>query len=129
MGKIALQYRQRHGAAYAVVGSERGLVGPDPLAVGDDVYGFGRHVLLAVGGLDADHVHVPLQDNGLGILVALAAVLEDDHVAGLILDIPQPVALREIAEQPADEHVVPAAVRHGAKIFEIFKYFPGTESR
>ncbi len=59
---------QRGGHAYAVVGTERGAFGLDPLAVdigGDGLCGEVKALVIAL----AHHVHVPLKYHGRGILV------------------------------------------------------------
>ncbi len=96
-GRI-LQDREAHRHADAVVGTEGGPVGRDPLAVhigGDRVF---QEIVGGIGGLLRDHVHVALQDHATAILIARRSGFAENHVAGLVLDDIHAVFLSPVQE-------------------------------
>lgn len=92
---------QRSGYSDSVVGAEGGSVGSDPFAVDDGCDGGVLEIEAFMVRL-ADHVHVALEDNALGVLIAGGCGNAHQHVAdgvGLILDA---VLLGEVGEVLAD---------------------------
>ena len=79
-------FEQRHdeGHADAVVGAQRGAVGPHPalLDVGGD--GVGLEIVDLARGLLRHHVHVCLEDDAGTVLHPGGGRLADQHVAHLI---------------------------------------------
>ena len=90
---IAVQQGQLYGTAYAIVGSQRGALGPQPLAVYIGLYGVLVEVKVYIYQLVADHVHVALQYHRLAVLVSGSSRLAYQHIAsGIYLSI-QPMLL------------------------------------
>ena len=123
MGQAAVrQDRQNHRHGNAIVPAQGGPVRPNPLPVGAKVQALLCHVFGAVLRLHADHVDVPLENNGGGILTAGAGVLPDYHVVQLILPPLEAQLLGKAHAEVADLLCVPTAVGHGAQLFKIRKY-------
>ncbi len=78
---------ERHGGGEtdAVVGAEGRPYGANPVAVDLDLDALGHEVVIDVGVLLADHVEVALENDGLGILVALGGGHPDHHGSGRVL--------------------------------------------
>ena len=122
MGKRFVgQNGEDHRNGDAVVAAERGLVRPDPLAVGANVKSFARHVLRAVLSLGADHVDMALHDDGGGVFIAAGAVLPDDDVVARLLTVLEAKLLGKADAEIADLLRVAAAVGHGAELFKIIE--------
>ena len=123
MGQTAVrQNGQDHGHGDAVIPAQGGFLRPDPFPVGAEVQALLCHVLGAVLGLHADHVDVPLEDDGGRVLAAGAGVLPDDHVVHLVLPPAKAQFLGKAHAQVADLLGVAAAVGHGAQLFKVLEY-------
>ena len=81
---IGLEDGQLDGTAYAVVGTQRGALGLQPLAVDVGLDGVAVEVKVNVDQLVAHHVHVALQDDRGALLVARRGRLADEHIARLV---------------------------------------------
>ena len=81
---VGLEYGQLNGTANAVVGTQRGALGAQPLAVDIGLDGIEVEVELHIHQLVAHHVHVALQDDGLALLVAWRGAFAYDDVTRLV---------------------------------------------
>ena len=106
----------RHGDA--VVTAQRCLFRPDVVAVCGQIQPLAGHILGAVLRLGTDHVHVALQNNGSGALIAGGGVLPDDNVVAVLLPVPQAQLPGHGHAQVADDPGVAAAVGHGTQPFK-----------
>ena len=95
---VAGQDGQLYGVAYAVVGTQRGALGTQPVAVDVGLDGVVVEVEVNVDELVAHHVHVALQHHGGAVFVALGGRLLDEHVASLVDHCLKAVALAEVLE-------------------------------
>ena len=112
---------QSKGNGNAIVAAQSGALGVDIAAIVGDIQALGGHIDGAVGILLADHVHVALDDDGIVILVAAGAILENDHIVGLVLAVAQAVLLGVVHQIVADGLGVAGAMGNGADLLEIFK--------
>ena len=79
-----LQDRQRGSYAHPVVSAQRGTVGPYPFAVYVGFDRVGQEVVLLVGILLRNHVHVGLQDYPFAVLHARCGRFAHDYIAHLV---------------------------------------------
>jgi hypothetical protein len=75
---------QTGGQADTVVGTQRGTFGLEPLAVDFQADRVFHKIELDIFVLLTHHIHVPLQDDRGGVLVARRRGDLDDHVAGAV---------------------------------------------
>ena len=118
---VRIQDRQRHGHGNAVVPTEGRAARADRVTVHEEVEPFAGHVLCAVRSGLADHVHVPLQDDRRGGLIAGRAGAEDDDVVVFILNVAQAACGGKAHEIVADRFRVSRAVRDGAQLLKVRK--------
>ena len=104
---IAAQSRTLCGNAVAVMGHIQTLY--------SHVYGAGSILL-------ADHIHVTLQDHRFVVFHTACAVLEDDHVIQLVLNVAQTMFLGKADQIVTDHFGVAGAMGNRADLFKISKY-------
>ena len=85
-GRI-IQQRQRVGNGNSVVTAQRGSVGIYILIVVSHIQTFCRHIQCAGRLLLADHVHMALQDHRGMVLHTAGAILKNDYIIRLVLNI------------------------------------------
>ena len=124
---VVRQNGQDHSHGDAVIAPQGGAVGPDPFPVGADVQALPGHVLMAVGGLGAHHVHVALEHHHRGLFIAGGGVLPDNDVVQPVLAVPQAQVTGKGHAQVADGLGVAAAVGHGTQGLKIIKYRLGRQ--
>ena len=123
MGNGSISH-QGHGVSKgnAVIAAEGCSLGRNAVAIMGHIQTFGSHINGAIGILLADHIHMALQDHRLMVLHAAGAVLKDDHIVQIILNITQTMLLCK-ADQIVTDHLgVAGAVGNGADFFKISKY-------
>ena len=81
---VGSQQRQLHRTAYTVVGTQRGSLGGQPLAINIGLDGVVVEVYLVVHQLVAHHIHVALQDDRLAVFHTLGGWFADNDIACLI---------------------------------------------
>ena len=118
---VRVQNGKRHRNGDAVVPTEGRTARADRVAVHEEVKPFAGHVLCAVRRGLADHVHVPLQDDRCGGLIARRAGAEDDDVVVRILNVAQTACGGKAHEIVADCFRVSRAVRDGAQLLKVRK--------
>ena len=96
---VAVEHGQFHGHADAVVGTEGGAFGLQPLAVDIGLYGVVIEVDVHVDEFLAHHVHVALQHHLGTVLVARGGGLADEHIAGVVYLRFQSMALAEFLQE------------------------------
>ena len=79
-----LGHGEGEGDAQTVIGSEGGLVGVHPAVFDDDVDGIGVKVVGRTWRFFADHVHVPLQNEGGGVFISRGSWDADEDVIGVV---------------------------------------------
>ena len=118
---VRVQNGKRHRNGDAVVPTEGCTARADRVAVHEEVEPFAGHVLCAVRRGLADHVHVPLQNDRRGGLIARRAGAEDDDVVVRILNVAQTARGGKAHEMIADRFRVSRAVRDGAQLLKVRK--------
>ena len=118
---VRVQNGKRHRNGDAVVPTEGRAARADRVAVHEEVEPFAGHVLCAVRRGLADHVHVPLQDDRRGGLIARRSGAEDDDVVVFILNVAQAARGGKAHEIVADRFCVSRAVRDGAQLLKLRK--------
>ena len=118
---VRVQNGKRHRNGDAVVPTEGRTARADRVAVHEEVEPFAGHVLCTVRRGLADHVHVPLQDDRRGGLIARRAGAEDDDVVVCVLNVAQAACGGKAHEIVADRFRVSRAVRDGAQLLKVRK--------
>ena len=90
------------GQSQAVVGTESGVVGADPFAVDNSLYRVVVEVVVRIGSFFSYHIHVPLENDFLGIFEARCRRTEYGYVANLVDFVFEAVFLSERYEPVAD---------------------------
>ena len=81
---VAVEERQFHRTAYAVVCTQRGAFSLQPLTVNIGLYGVGLEIDVYIHQFVAYHVHMALQHDGGTVLITRCGGLADEHVARLV---------------------------------------------
>ena len=124
---LCVQNCQCHSHSDAVIAAQGGALGVDGVSLHHQVQPFLIHILGAVGGLFADHVHVALEDDRLGVLIAGGSFLDDNHIVQLVLVRFQPPFPGEGHQPVAGGLGVAGAVGDGAQLLKETEYAPGLQ--
>ena len=116
-----VQQRKDHGDGSAVVTAQRCAACTDQIAVDKQLQTFARHVFLTARRRSADHVKMPLYDDGRGVFITRCSGRDDDDVVQRILIVLQSSRLRKADTVITDSFCVAAAVRDGAERFKVMK--------
>ena len=122
---VVVQHGQRHGNGDAVIAAQGRALGKDRVALHCHVQALQGHVLGAVGGFFADHIHMALEDHRRGLFVTGRGLLDDDHIVQVVLIMLQAPLLGERRQIVAESLGVARPVRVGAELFKKGKYALG----
>ena len=116
--------QQRHGIGNgnAVIAAKGGTPGEDKTLIMGHIQALILHVDGAVRILLADHIHMALKDHRRMVLHAAGTLLEEDHIAGFVLNVTKSLFLRKGNQIVRNLLCITGSVGDAADLLKITKY-------